>query len=296
MYKIGVVGIPGGWSSEKVADALEKKTGFRLLVEMDRVRYDSEQNTCLYENIDLLDLDGLIVKKIGARYSPDHLQRLDFLRFLVGRGLRIFSHPVDISRCLDRLSCTLTLRLGGIPMPPTVLTEDLALAEATVHRFGQAVFKPLFTSKARGMKVLRDDDPFLIDNIREFKKLGNSVMYIQKKIPLPGRDLGIAFLRGEYIGAYARVTNGDSWNTTTVSGGTYQAAKPTAEIIELARRAQSLFRLDFTCVDVVEGETGPLVFEVSALGGFRGLYEAQRINMADMIADYALEKMIHENK
>ena len=119
MYKIGVIGISGGWSSEAVANALEARTGFRLMVKMDRIRYDSEQNTCFYEDTDLLDLDGLIIKKIGARYSPDHLQRLDLLRFLAGRGLRIFSDPVAVSRCLDRLSCTLTLRLGGIPMPPT---------------------------------------------------------------------------------------------------------------------------------------------------------------------------------
>lgn len=294
MYKIGVVGIPGGWSSEAVADALEERTGFRLLVEMSRVRYDSEQNTCFFEETDLLELDGLIIKKIGARYSPDHLQRLALLRLLANRGLRVFSKPAAVSRCLDRLSCTLTLRLGGVPMPPTIMTEDVFMAEAIVHRFGQAVFKPLFTSKARGMKIMESDDPFLQDNIKEFRNLGNSVMYIQKKIDIPGRDLGVAFLRGEYIGSYARVTQGTSWNTTTVNGGTYRAVEPMAEIIGLARRAQALFDLDFTCVDVVEADTGPLVFEVSALGGFRGLYEAQGINMAKLIVNHVLEIISHE--
>ena len=294
MYKIGVIGISGGWSSEAVANALEARTGFRLMVKMDRIRYDSEQNTCFYEDTDLLDLDGLIIKKIGARYSPDHLQRLDLLRFLAGRGLRIFSDPVAVSRCLDRLSCTLTLRLGGIPMPPTVMTEDVNTAEAVVRRFGEAVFKPLFTSKARGMKILENTDPHLKDKIIEFKSLGNSVLYIQKKIDIPGRDLGIAFLKGTYIGAYARVTNGESWNTTTVNGGTYQAVEPTKEIIALAQRAQALFGLDFTCVDVVESDRGPLVFEVSALGGFRGLQEAQGIDMANKIVDHVMERLSHE--
>jgi len=294
MNKIAVIGITGGWSSEEVADALEKKTGFRLLIEMDRVRYDSEHNTCFYENTDLLDLDGIIIKKIGPRYSPDHLQRLDLLRFLASRGLRFFSSPAAVKRCLDRLSCTLILRLGGIPMPPTVMTEDIDTAEAVIRHFGQAVFKPLFTSKARGMRILDKNDPSLKDSIRGFKSLGNSIMYIQKKIPIPGRDLGIAFLKGEYVGAYARVTKGDSWNTTTANGGTYQTVEPTTEIIDLARRSQALFNLDFTCVDVVECDTGPLVFEVSALGGFRGLKEAQNINMAEMIVEHVIERLSHE--
>lgn len=294
MYKIGIIGIHGGWSSEAVANALEARTGFRLMVKMDRIRYDSEHNTCFYEEMDLLDLDGLIIKKIGARYSPDHLQRLDLLRFLSGRGLRVFSDPSAISRCLDRLSCTLTLRLGNIPMPPTIMTEDVFRAEAAVHQFGQAVFKPLFSSKARGMKIMESSDPHLKEKINAFKMLGNSVLYIQKKIDIPGRDLGIAFLQGKYIGTYARVTNGESWNTTTAGGGTYQAVEPTKEIIDLAQRAQALFGLDFTCVDVVESDAGPLVFEVSALGGFRGLQEAQGIDMANRIVDHVLERLSHE--
>ena len=293
MVKIGVVGISGRWSSEEMTAAVEKKTGFRLLVEMDRVRYESRRETLFYKGVDLGTLDGLIVKKIGARFSPDHLQRLEMLRYLRARGVRVFSDPAAIARCLDRLSCTLTLRLGGIPMPEIVLTEHIEAAEAAVRRFGQAVFKPLFTSKARGMEVMRSDDPELRESIGAFREQGNCLLYVQKKIDLPGRDLGIAFLRGRYVGAYARVAPAGSWNTTTVNGGRYEAAKPSRDIVELASRAAALFGLDFTCVDVVEGHEGPMVFEGSALGGFRGLWEAQGINMAEMIVDSVLEA-VHE--
>jgi ribosomal protein S6--L-glutamate ligase len=160
--------------------AVEKKTGFRLLVEMDRVRYESRRETLFYKGIDLGTLDGLIVKKIGARYSPDHLQRLEMLRYLRERGVRGFSEPAAIARWLDRLSCTLTLRLGGIPKPETVLTEHVEAAEAAVRRFVQAVFKPLFTSKARGMEVMRSDDPELRESIGAFRDLGNCVLYVQE--------------------------------------------------------------------------------------------------------------------
>jgi ribosomal protein S6--L-glutamate ligase len=89
------------------------------------------------------------------------------------------------------------------------------------------------------------------------------------------------------------VSNGRSWNTTTANGGRYEACEPEKEVIELARQAQELFRLDFTCVDVVETVDGPMVFEVSALGGFRGLWEARRINVAGMIVHSVLESIGH---
>jgi len=293
MIKIGVVGVAGGWSSEEIAKTLEERTGYRLLVEMDHVKYSSERESMFFGDVDLMSLDGLIVKKIGARYSPDHLQRLDMLKYLYKRGLPIFSKPSAIAHCLDRLSCTLTLRNGGIPMPPTVLTENVEEATDTVKEFGRAVFKPLFTSKARGMQVISGDDANLSARINEFKNMGNSVMYIQKMIHIPGCDLGVAFLGGKYIATYARVSDGQSWNTTTANGGRYAAWEPDQGVIELARHAQELFRLDFTCVDVVETVDGPMVFEVSALGGFRGLWEARRINVAGMIVHSVLESIGH---
>lgn len=292
--KIGVIGITGGWSSEMTANEVEKQTGYRLLIETERLYYDADLNSVFFNKTNLMDLDGIIIKKIGARYSPDHLQRLSLLKFLADRGLPFFSHPDAVSRCIDRLSCTLTLRQGGIPMPPTILTEDPDIAVAAVRSYGQAVAKPLFTSKARGMKIISAALPNIKDKILEFKSLGNNVLYIQKMIPIPGRDLGVVFLKGNYVGTYARVSNDKSWNTTTVNGGSYQPSEPDTRIIDVAKRAQDLFGLDFTCVDVVETDKGPMVFEVSALGGFRGLQEACGINMASLIVKQVLEGLSHE--
>jgi ribosomal protein S6--L-glutamate ligase len=126
--------------------------------------------------------------------------------------------------------------------------------------------------------------------LRNFQKT-NRVIYIQKKIPVPGQDLGIAFLGGEHIGAYARVIGDGAWNTTINSGGHYAPHRASDETIEIARRAQAPFGLDFTTVDVVETEDGPAVFEVSAFGGFSGLKKAAGIDAADLYADYVVRTL-----
>lgn len=286
--KIGVVGTRGGWSSELLADTVAAKTGFRLLVDMEQVCMDLDSGKVWTEGVDLGGLDGLIIKKIGARYSPDLLDRLEVLRFLAQRGLPIFSSPTSIMRVLDRLSCTVTLRLGGVPMPPTTITESVDEALRAVERYGAAVFKPLFTSKARGMTVI-DHGAGARAAIEAFHA-ENPIMYMQRKIELPGQDLGIVFLGGKYLTTYARCGTG-AWNTTTESGGKYAPATPSAEAIRMAEEAQSLFDLDFTCVDVVEAATGPVVFEVSAFGGFRGIQEACGLDAAAMYTDYVMEKI-----
>jgi ribosomal protein S6--L-glutamate ligase len=290
--RIGVVGLPGKWSTETLADAVEASTGMRLVIDMSDVALDLDGRKLLYGKHDLCELDAIIVKKISREYSPNSIDRLELLRVAEAKGVRVFSPALSMLRLIDRLSCTTTMANAGIPMPPTSITEDIGQAEEAVRQYGSAVFKPLFSTKARGMIVVDAADPEIerIEQIKDFHQ-HNPMMYIQKKMELPGQDLGLVFLGGEYLGAYARVSEGSSWNTTILHGGRYAAAEPDASWVEIAQRAQGLFNMDYTTVDMAETEDGPVVFEVSAFGGFRGAKEGLGINVAERYVDYVLSKL-----
>ena len=291
-YRIGVVGIPGKWSTEVLADAVERATGYRLVVDMGGVGLDLERRQVDYRGVDLCGLDALIVKKISATYSPSTLDRLELLRVVEQAGVRVFSRAENMLRLIDRLSCTVTLGNAGIPMPATRITEDVAIAVEAVQAFDSAVFKPLYSTKARGMCVIdAGSDGAEIERAVQAFRADNPVMYIQQKLDLPGRDLGLVFLGGEYQGCYARVGSGDAWNTTIHSGGRYAAHQPDDALVDIARRAQALFGMDFTTVDVAESSVGPIVFEVSAFGGFRGAQEGIGIDAADLYTQYVLREL-----
>ena len=289
MLRIGVIGIKGGWSSERLADTVKQVTGERILIAPGQMCLDLPSGRVMNNGTDLNSLDALIIKKIGSRYSPDLMDRLEIFRYLSELGLPIFSDPLKIIRVLDRLSCTITLQLNNIPMPPLTITENIDSALRAVEQYGETVFKPLYTSKARGMFVLKPGSDTR-EAIVQYKKK-NKIMYIQKKINFGGRDLGIVFLGGKYVATYARRKQNDAWNTTTASGGKYESVDPGPTVIELARKAQEPFGLDFTCVDMVETDSGPMVFEVSAFGGFRGLLEARDIDAARLYVDYVCRRL-----
>jgi len=288
--KIGVIGTPGKWSTEALADAIEARTGFRQVIDMARVTLDLEAGTLLCDGVDLCALDGLVIKKVAETYSAHALDRLEMLRVAEAKGVKIFSPATAILRLMDRLACTVTLNAAGAPMPPTTITEDETAARAALARYGAAVFKPLFSTKARGMVLLEADAPGAEAQIAAFKA-ENPVMYIQKKADLSGHDLGMVFLGGEYICTYARVSQTDSWNTTIHSGGKYAPYEPDAELIELGRRAQAPFGLTFTTVDIALTPDGPIVFEVSAFGGYRGAQEGCGIDAAALVAEHVLEQV-----
>lgn len=290
--KIAVIGIPGKWSTEVLADALESKTGFRLVIDMAEVTADLAAGSLYARGKNLCELDGIIVKKISQQYNPNTLDRIELLRLAEKQGVRVFTSPEKIIRMIDRLACTMTLSTGDIPMPETVVTEDVAAAMDTVLRFGAAVFKPLYSTKARGMTIIESDvsELALKTQVEAFRE-ENTMMYIQRKLDLPGRDYGMVFLGSEYLGTYARIAQSDTWNTTINSGGKYALHKPDQDTIELASKAERLFNMDFTTVDVADTEDGPIVFEVSAFGGFKGAKEGIGIDAADLYANYAIHQI-----
>ncbi|MAU46702.1 GAK system ATP-grasp enzyme [Salipiger sp. HF18] len=283
--KIGVIGTPGKWSTEALADALEARTGYRQVIDMARVTLDLGTRALVCDGMDLCALDGLVVKKIAETYSPDALDRLEMLRVAEAMGVKVFSPATAILRLMDRLACTVTLANAEVPMPPTTITEDVTAARAALDRYGSAVFKPLFSTKARGMVLLDADAPDAEAQIAAFKA-ANPVMYLQKKADLSGHDLGMVFLGGAYLCTYARVNQTGSWNTTIHSGGKYAPFEPDAALIELGRRAQAPFGLTFTTVDIALTPDGPIVFEVSAFGGYRGALEGCGIDAAALVAEH----------
>ena len=288
--RIGVIGTPGKWSTETLADAFAERSGYRQVIDMGKAMLDLEKGQLICDGVDLCQLDGLVLKKVAEDYSPDALDRLEMLRVAEVAGVRVFSPAENVIRLMDRLACTVTLRNAGIPMPKTVITEDVDAARGALGRFGAAVLKPLFSTKARGMVLLDAEAPDADAQIAAFKA-ANPVMYVQQKADLSGEDLGMVFLNGEYICTYARVSQSGAWNTTIHSGGKYAPFDPSPELIELGRRAQAPFGLTFTTVDIALTPEGPIVFEVSAFGGYSGAQKGCGIDAAVLVAEHVMAEV-----
>jgi ribosomal protein S6--L-glutamate ligase len=227
---------------------------------------------------------------MGKTYSPALQDQLDLLAHMESAGLPMFSSPKRLKTMISRLGCTLQLQSHDIPMPATFIGEDAGAAAEWVERKGPCVYKPLYSTKARGMEILKPGDA-LLESLKRIKVDSEQPLYLQQVLDLKGRDYGLVFLKGAFVGAYARVGDGSSWNTTTVNGGRYQAYDPPTEIIDLAQRAQAAFGLSFTSVDVAIGPDGPIVFEVSAFGGYRGLFEACGIDASELLVDHVLQSL-----
>lgn len=290
--RVAVIGTPGKWSTEVLADHLERMTGYRCVVDMHDVVLELETGRLLYRNQLLNELDAVVIKKISEVYSPAADDRMRMLACLQADGVRCFSAPDQVGRLINRLEGTSALARAGIPLPLTRVTENTEAAIAIVEAFGKAILKPLYSTKARGMEVLNGaDEPSL--NRQKLNRFAEAhgLFYLQKFVNLGGQDLGMVFLGGDYLCTYARVGDEGAWNTTIHSGGKYQACDASPELIDLGRRAQSCFSLSFTTVDIALTDEGPVVFEVSAFGGFSGALKGCGIDAAEKLCAYVLQEL-----
>lgn len=287
---IAVIGLKGAWSTESLAQHLRAKEAGGQVIEMSEIAFDFHGGRANAQGTDLRRFDGIIIKKMGRSYSPRLLDELDLLSHLERQGLPFFSSPEKLRNMISRLGCTIRLQEAGIPMPETLVTESVDGAASWIENIGPVVFKPLYSTKARGMQIL-SPGPELTDQLKVIVASGEEILYLQKVVDLQGQDHGLVFLNGAHVGAYSRCGDGNSWNTTTVSGGKYRPYEPDPSILAIADKAQKVFGLDFSSVDVAITPEGPIVFEVSAFGGYRGLYETTGIDASDRLTDHVMESI-----
>lgn len=284
-----MIGIPGKWSTEVLADRLEALTGHRAVLAVSEIDVQWDTGRVLWGETDLAHYDAVVVKKINAVYSAHTEDRIRMLKLLEQSGVQVISPTVSLNGLVNRLAGTQALMRAGIPMPATRITERVDAALGALNDWGQMVLKPMYSTKARGMQLLQAGQPDAAAQIQAFQQ-DNPVIYLQQGLELDGRDLGMVFVGGQYLCTYARVGNSEAWNTTIHDGGRYEAYTPDADLIELGRRAQQCFELGFTTVDIALTSDGPVVFEVSAFGGFKGALEGCGIDAAEAYAQHIVKR------
>jgi tetrahydromethanopterin:alpha-L-glutamate ligase len=289
---IAVVGQPGAWSTERLADALRAAGAGVGVVDLAACSLRLPDRRLFHRGEPLEKLDGAVVKKLGDTADGWGVQeRIGLLRHLEASGVPVLSAPDRLHVAVNRYRMTCELVRAGLPVPETTVTEDIDEAAAAVERFGSAVLKPLFTSKGRGMRRLEPSRE-LRSQLESHRNDGLGPFYLQRFVKHPGRDLGVAVLDGRCIGAYWRVAAADHWMTTILSGGRYEKADLDPETEAIAVRAARHFGLVFTGVDLIEDSDGRFsVLEVSAFGGFRGLLNGCGVDAAPMLADLVLRQI-----
>jgi len=305
--RIGIaVTDPRDWTAVALNDALVKASArpvvFRLHDVTTSIQEDNRLNA---GNTDLKSLDAVIVRDVGGGSgngssgdgdggssgggggSEDMPYRLDVLCNLERSGLKVINPPEAIRTAANKHMCSYLFREHGLPTPDTILTTDLDAALDAIRDWGRAVVKPIFGFKGMDIHCVVDDEHSakLLSSVIDTR----GVLYLQRFISNPGRDIRVFVVDGDVPAAIYRLAPPGSWINNLSRGGSHKRCEVTGEIAVLAVEAAGAVGAVYAGVDLIEGENGMQILEVNGTPSGRGIYEACRVNVAQDIVKCVLD-------
>ncbi len=327
MKRIGIaVTDPGDWTAIALNDALVKASVRPVVFRLHDVTTSIQEHNRIYAgNTDLGSLDAVIVRDVGGAGgvgvissdagsdvgigggsagvggggggsvgvgdggggSEDMPYRLDVLCNLERSGLKVVNPPEAIRTAANKHMCSYLFREHGLPTPDTILTADMDVALAAIRDWGRAVVKPIFGFKGMDIHCIVDDEHSvkLLRSVLDTR----GVLYLQRFISNPGRDIRVFVVGGDVPSAIYRLAPPGSWINNLSRGGSHEICEVTGEIAGLAVEAAGAVGAVYAGVDLIEGEDGLQILEVNGTPSIRGIYEACGVNVAQDIVKCVLD-------
>lgn len=210
-------------------------------------------------------------------------------------GDRVINSARAVEICGDKWRTSVALEQAGIPTPRTALALTPEGALDAFDAVGYpAVVKPLTGSWGRLVTMVPDREvaATIMEYLAALPHPTSHIVYVQRLVPKPDRDIRVIVVGGEPIGAVYRRSG--EWRTNVARGGVTEACPLTGEISKLARAAAEAVGADIAGVDLIEDTDGRLtVLEVNhgvEFSGFQSVW-GDRIDVADAIADHLIARM-----
>lgn len=238
---------------------------------------------------DLLeDLSALIVRPIGHGSLEEIVFRMDALYRLRRLGLYIINPPEAIEHCVDKYDILAILEENGLPVPRTVVTENVGEALKAFRELGRDVIvKPIFGS--RGVGATRVNDPEVASTVFTAIRFYHGVIYLQEFVHHGLSDIRAFVVGNRVVAAMRRV--GENWKTNYSQGASPTRIDLDKSLEDIAVKSAQLIDCKIGGVDVLESPTGPFVVEVNSQPGWKGLQSVVAVNIADEIVDFVVTEM-----
>jgi ribosomal protein S6--L-glutamate ligase len=276
-----------------LADAATQRGHQPLLLDFTSLQASVRGGRLIWEcsGHDLRTLDAVVVRTMPPGTLEQVVARMDLLAGLEAAGIPVINPPKSLECAVDKYLTTQRLAQNGLPVPDTIVCESAEAALAAWEQLGgDVVVKPIFGAEGRG--ILRITDRELAHRaFRTLERLG-AVLYLQQFLCGPRYDLRLLLLDGHLLGAMQRIPKPGDFRANLSQDGTAVPWHPSTEELQLACRAAETTGAIFAGVDLMHrSDLQPVVIEVNAVPGWRGLEETCRVPVAARLLDWIEDRV-----
>jgi len=255
----------------------------------DDPRLNSSTARWFAAGVDLTALDALLVRTMPPGSLEQVVFRMDILGCYQRQGGLVVNPPRAVEMAVDKYLATCRLDMAGIPVPRTIVCQDLEQArEAYEDLGGDVVLKPLFGGEGRGLMRLTTRES--AERAFQSHWESASVLYLQEFIAHDGFDIRVLLIGGKVFAM--RRCNDSDWRTNVSRGARTEPLQLDDELLTLARQAAEVIQAPLAGVDVLLAPSGqPYVLEVNAVPGWKALARTVEVDISRCVLDYLAEQI-----
>lgn len=228
-----------------------------------------------------LPLYDAVIPRIGA--SITHYG-LAVLRQFEMQGVFPLNESVAIGRARDKLRALQLLARAGIGLPVTAFAHGPRKAEDVIKEVGGTPVVIKLVEGTQGMGVILAETEASAKSIIEAFSAANINILVQEYIAeAEGRDVRALVVGGQVVAAMERVGKTGEFRSNLHRGGITAETNITEEEQTAAVQAASVLGLNVAGVDMLRSNRGPMVVEVNASPGLKGIERATGVDVAGEI-------------
>ncbi len=212
-------------------------------------------------------------------------------------GLKLFNSHNAIRVCDDKMETYIALANNDIPIVDTFsgmlcYTNDSKISDASLDKIESQIGYPVIVKKSFGSL---GSGVYKADDRSELKQIANSVInephIFQKFVKTSaGKDTRVIVIGGKAVAQMNRISNGD-FRSNIELGGCGETTVLSKEYKEIAEKTARCLGLDYCGIDILKGETSPLICEVNSNAFFGGIESVTGVNVAKLYAEYILNSI-----
>lgn len=248
------------------------------------VKLGGESPEIFFREENITNQFDAIIPRIGAKVTK---HGVSIVKQFEINGTFSSARSLSIARARNKVRSLQIMSQKGIPIPETIFSIDPDTIEEQIELLGGAPVIIKIQEGTHGLGVILAESQKSAKSIIDtFYKMDTSI-FLQKYIAESnGEDIRIFVVGDKVVASMKRISSQEEFRSNVHRGGKTEKIKLTKKEEEIAINAAKHLGLGVAGVDLIRSNKGPLLIEVNASPGLRGIEAATGINIAKEIILY----------
>ena len=194
---------------------------------------------------------------------------------------------LGITRARNKVRTLQIMARKGIPIPETLFSINPDNIGEQIRLLGGPPVIIKIQEGTQGVGVILAESKKSAKSIIDtFYKMDTSILLQQYVEEANGEDIRIIVIGNKVVASMKRTSEIDEFRSNIHRGGNAQAIKITKKEHDIALNATKCLGLGVSGVDLMRSKNGPVLLEVNASPGLKGIEKATGVNVAKHIIQF----------